>query len=349
MNPDVRDSSVSAKPSADVTPFSQSVIDAQVLLWFASREGKTLPADTIQVIAEADLLLSSGKRDPSLESRFWCAFRDLSAAMQPVSVDSIRATYGCQFAGLGKVSKRLGDAVSTKRWYSCGALIVLMLLLVTQIYWYIGTTYRTDLEAHRQEMDRISGSLREMSLQNTSLNNKLLVKIKANGLGDQGITVANSSYLPDFEEIRSEQKQIDLDFFNNTRQLDRLNLILAGDACLMDHWDVVTSAIFYNFNAETTVLVGEEQMAADSPCNAQSNRETRKLVQQSLWAEKSTDSDLLLISNSSSTSELDHSKAYQSILDAIGGLKGNQQKIELSLESSKSTLAILNQYILPLL
>ena len=340
---------MSAGPSPDVKPFSQSVNDAQVLLWFASREGKALPADTIQVIAEADLLLSSGKRDPGLESRFWCAFRDLSAAMQPVTVDSIRATYGYQFAGHGKASKRLGDALSTKRWYSCGALIVLMLLLVTQIYWYIGTTYRTDLEAHREEMDRVSGSLREMSLQNASLNNKLVTKIKANDLGDHGTTVANISYFPDLEEIRSEQKQIDVDFFNNTRRLDRLNLILAGDACLLDHWDIVTSAIFYNFTAPTTVLIGDEQMAADSPCNAQSNRETGKLIQQSLWAERFTDSDLLLASNSSSIPGLEHSKAYQNILDALGGLKGNQQKIELSLESSKSTLAILNQYILPLL
>ena len=39
-----------------------------------------------------------------------------------------------------------------------------MCLLIVQIYWFIGTAWRTDLEANRTELDRIAGSLREMEL-----------------------------------------------------------------------------------------------------------------------------------------------------------------------------------------
>src|SRR4051795_7405099 len=158
------------------SPLSQSVIDSQVLLWYATREGKVLPEDKVQTIVDADILLSAGKRDTALESRFWSAFRDLAAAMQPVSVDSIRATYGYPFGGQVGHSRGLGNAVSTKRWYSAGALVVLTLIVFTQIYWYSGTQFRSDLESHREELDRISGALRDMSFKSIEIESKIRQK-----------------------------------------------------------------------------------------------------------------------------------------------------------------------------
>ena len=59
--------------------------------------------------------------------------------------------------------RRLVDAATTKKRYSIWSIIVLCCLLLVQIYWFIGTTFRSDLETHRAELDRIAGSLREMA------------------------------------------------------------------------------------------------------------------------------------------------------------------------------------------
>ena len=124
-------------------------------------------------------MLSEKSRDPEVEGQFWVAFRDLATAIQPVSVDSILATYSYPFGDHGRSSeystgwrawwaapggrRRLVDAATTKKRYSIWSIVVLCCLLIVQIYWFIGTTFRTDLENHRTELDRIAGSLREMA------------------------------------------------------------------------------------------------------------------------------------------------------------------------------------------
>ena len=138
-----------SKAQPDDPPLIQSIDDAQVLLSYATREGKTFPDEMVQTIVEAQTLSSRASiPEPELESRFWLAFRNLAAAVRPVSVDSIIATYGNPFGASKKRGTAFGNAVRTKRRYSIGAIVVLFLLMVMQIYWYIGTASRTDLENH---------------------------------------------------------------------------------------------------------------------------------------------------------------------------------------------------------
>jgi hypothetical protein len=41
----------------------------------------------------------------------------------------------------------------------------LAFLILVQVYWFIGITWRTDLEDYRDQLDRIAGQLRELNLQ----------------------------------------------------------------------------------------------------------------------------------------------------------------------------------------
>jgi hypothetical protein len=332
----------------DGSPLRQSINDAQVLLWYATREGKTFPAEIAQTIADTDALLNSGKRDTALESRFWSDFRDLAAAMQPVTVDSVGATYGYPF-GSRRMDKGLGDAKSTKRRYSTGAIVVLTLLLLMQIYWYIGTAFRTDLEKNRAELDSISGALREMMLKSFALDER----IKAMNVVDSDNNVkpieVTPSYIVDLEELKTELGRIELEFVNKARRLERLNLILAGDECLLYKWDFVTADLFSSHGNSSSV---SSAGINPDPCGVRPNRELSNMLKK-LWSPDvggHVQAPVLGNVDAGGIGAATRDATYREIISQIyTSIIVDQQMVELSLEGSKSTLAILNQYILPLL
>jgi hypothetical protein len=332
----------------DGSPLRQSINDAQVLLWYATREGKTFPAEIVQTIADTDALLNSGKRDTALESRFWPAFRDLAAAMQPVTVDSVGATYGYPF-GSRRMDKGLGDAVSTKRRYSIGAIVVLTLLLLMQIYWYIGTAFRTDLEKNRAELDSISGALREMMLKSFALNERIKAMNVVAPDGNARQIEVTPSYIVDLEELKTELGKIELEFVNKARRLERLNLILAGDECLLYKWDFVTADLFNSHGNSSSVSSANINT---NPCGARPSRELSNMLKK-LWSPNVGGHVQATVLGNVGVEGIDaatRDATYREIISQIyTNIIVDQQMVELSLEGSKSTIAILNQYILPLL
>jgi hypothetical protein len=164
--PDGRAVDAKAPAAAQERPLKESLGDASVLLWFATREGKEVDDEVLRNIVTAQSTLREGP-NPDVEGTFWTAYRKLAKAVQPASIDSILATYSYPFGyhhgTTGK--RRLTDAAKTKKMYSWLSLGILFLLLIVQIFWFIGTTWRTDLEDHRAELDRIAGNLRVMMLE----------------------------------------------------------------------------------------------------------------------------------------------------------------------------------------
>ena len=73
--------------AAQDRPLKESLADASVLLWYATREGKEVAEKSISDIVLAQSSLSAGTRDPEVESRFWAALRALAAAVKPASVE----------------------------------------------------------------------------------------------------------------------------------------------------------------------------------------------------------------------------------------------------------------------
>jgi hypothetical protein len=94
----------------------ESLEDASVLLWFATREGKKVDDGVLKDIVSTQSVLRQGAQNPELEGRFWAAFRELAAAVKPASVDSILATYNYPFGYHGESGKRRWvDAAATKK------------------------------------------------------------------------------------------------------------------------------------------------------------------------------------------------------------------------------------------
>src|SRR5918994_6373740 len=101
--------------AAHEKPLKESLEDASVLLWYATREGKSVSRETVEHIVAAQFMLSRKNRDPEVEGQFWVAFRDLATAIRPVSVDSILATYSYPFGDHGRPREH---ATGWRAWWA---------------------------------------------------------------------------------------------------------------------------------------------------------------------------------------------------------------------------------------
>lgn len=350
-----------APSTAHEKPLRESLEDASVLLWYATREGKPVSKETIAHIVQAQLVLSKKNRDPEVEGQFWAAFRDLATAIRPVSVDSILATYSYPFGDHGRPERRTGwltwwpgragrrrlvDAATTKKKYSICAIIVLCCLLLVQIYWFIGTTLRSDLEAHRTELDRIAGSLREMAP--AVMAAQAMVSLKeqqlelyrqrrtaearassisaANGFGDGSDLQQLAGEL---DTIRGERSRLILGAANVTRRGSRVILMLKGNSAMLAWWDVFTDI----------AGLSDGLAPADAPGRAEAIPASAPRgdgVATTFYANFAQDL-------------VDEADLQQTIVSIENALVSDQLGVEISLLNSKSTLDILSQYVLPLL
>jgi hypothetical protein len=340
-------------------PLSESLEDASVLLWFATREGKPVSNETVAHIVAAQSVLSEKRRDPEVEGQFWVAFRDLATAVQPVSVDSILATYSYPFGDHGRSGEqptdwrawwaapggrgRLVDAATTKKRYSNWSVIVLCCLLIVQIYWFIGTTFRSDLENHRTELDRIAGSLREIAPAAKAAQAMVRAKEDQLGLIKQEQTTEGSASSStdgahltllnnDLEGMRKEQSRLALDYANVTRRGSRVILMLQGNSAMLAWWDVFT-----DFAGLTDHLAKGGGVVPAS---------TQAIVA----TPPSVDDGAAKTYFANFAQDLDQEADLQARIVSIeNALVNDQLGVEISLLNSKSTLDILSQYVLPLL
>jgi hypothetical protein len=86
-----------APSAAQEKPLHESLEDASVLLWFATREGKEVDDPVLRDIVRAQSELRGGVCDAEVEGSFWAAYRKLAKAVQPPSIDSILSTYNYPF------------------------------------------------------------------------------------------------------------------------------------------------------------------------------------------------------------------------------------------------------------
>jgi hypothetical protein len=316
-------------PAAQEKPLRESLEDASVLLWYATREGKQVSKETIRDIMEAQSTLIPGTRNPQLEGRFWVALRELAAAVKPASVDSILATYSYPFGDQGKSGKsRLVDAKETKKRYSVASIAVLVCLLVVQIYWFIGTTFRADLETHRAELDQIAGNLREMTQGKDASTVIERGKQQPSDLssGTAPIAIAVEPQ-PEPQDGRA--------FANLTRRGSRVIMMVQSESKMLDFWDFTTDLV--NVVADPEVPRGEVDWSStvaspSSDAKRSSNASSPSSRSFDTWTRNWTTLP-------------DEEK----VIGIENALVDDQLKVEVALLNSKSTLAILSQYVLPLL
>jgi hypothetical protein len=319
----------------------ESLEDASVLLWFATREGRKIDDGVLNDIVGAQSVLREGARNPEVEGRFWAAFRELAKAVQPASIDSILAMYsyplGYHHNNNGK--RRLTDAAATKKKYSFWSVVVLISLLIVQIWWFIGTTWRADLETNRAELDRIGGSLREMLLAvkatdelKTQLSSQAkdeLLKIKDEQLSRSredvapfssnidSVRNARAAVVEQLKVLAELQGQAELSFLNVKLRGDRVENMLDGNAQMLAWWDFFTNLIG---------ALPAQAAGGGAGADGASNTGARDLI-----------------------SLGDATELRGVLAETETAFVRERRDVEVTLVNSKSALAILSQYLLPLL
>ncbi len=318
-----------APATAQERALGEALEDASVLLWYATREGKPVADKTVDDIVTARSALDGGASSAGVEARFWVAFRELAGVVQPVSVDSILATYGDPFGTRPRRSRRtLGDAAKTKKWYSAGALGVLIVLLLVQIYWLVVATVRTDLESHRTELDKIAGSFREVILDIRS-NHYFL---GATALQGAGVTAAAGMLVPSGAEPAPQGRGKVADYVRATEEwrviLDVENKALRGKR---------VKSMLYRENRALSWLTDPSQVLAEDGFG-------------DAGIDKSATCEAMYISLAGAASAGDSQEGlYDCLTNVERSLVGDQLTAEKALLNSKSILEVLSQYVLPLL
>jgi hypothetical protein len=306
-------------------PLRESLEDASVLLWYATREGKQLSREAISDIVEAQSTLTPGTRNAEVEGRFWAALRELAAAVKPASVDSILATYNYPFGHHAASGKgRLVDANRTKKNYRIGAISVLSVLIVIQIWWFAGTTIRADLEKNRNELDNIVGSLRALDLSMQDLD--ILINDRNEGIYDSMINIKDGYRISagnqrdlqktinrltiEVDSLKNQKTQTSVDYNNAKNRARRVTQALQGDMEMIE-W-----------------LIPD---LSGSPSKSSKN------------SEREHDDVKILYTDNLQNPE----KFIQEIENML--FTANAIKVELNLLNSQTALGIFTQYVLPLL
>jgi hypothetical protein len=379
--PDAASDGFEAPPAALEKPLKESLGDASVLLWFASREGKDVDDEVLKKIVTAQSKLNEGVRDPEVEGGFWTAYRKLAQAVQPASIDSILATYGYPFGYHHNVAgnRRLIDAAATKKHYRRLSLCMLFFLIFVQIFWFIGTTWRTDLETHRAELDRIAGKLREMMIEvkaSRYLENRL-VAIKgdiekrqpdADMETDDQIVLAIINQNQDADIIidewiqilKKKQDQTRLSYANATLRGDRLERMLKANNKMLDYWDFVTDVVDSLGRSDTDESSVPKGSAVSNDTTSVSGNNSYVspggyLSGRSLYPIRGSNGSRTNVETltTGTTGMLclndEVNDFYRMLCSKATELEAQQRGVEDALVNSKSILAILSQYLLPLL
>ncbi len=156
-----------------VREFEESLRDAQILLAYTCRNGLVVPDEVIETLTLAKALVDSDKLTVQDEARFWKAYSILSNLALPVSVESLKATKGSlvtyKSVFTGKDKKRWeSPAKDAVKKYKRLTICVFLFVLVTQIYWFVGTTALNDFEYIAQQSNEIE----------LELNNRNSIRIK---------------------------------------------------------------------------------------------------------------------------------------------------------------------------
>src|SRR5262245_25548250 len=129
--------------------------DARVLISFAAESGLQLKPEIVRTVVETGAHLhEAGRLSNDEEVAFWTAFHELSQAVSPVSISSLRATMDSYSPGHKVLGYDIGNR-SKARWavykYTIGLSLTLFILLVMQVYWLFGNWIVNDL--HKQKKD----------------------------------------------------------------------------------------------------------------------------------------------------------------------------------------------------
>ena len=167
--------------------FPEAVREAQLLLYFASRQGIQLEDTIITKAIEAAYVGVGEAKDikatKQTEQEFWPAFQQLAQAVKPVTIESIKATYDSLSTTKGAFWFLFNKKPLAQRsvfQYSWFAIFTLFAVIAIQMYWVVGVSVTNETVSLAAEIETLVKERRlredEIGQENTaadSIYNKL--------------------------------------------------------------------------------------------------------------------------------------------------------------------------------
>ncbi len=133
--------------SPRVEVLEKSIEEAEILVSFIAHKGTPAPDTEIQTIVAAAEQWRAGAWNVEKEVSFWTAFRALSEQVYPVTIESIQAT-------MPRGVRRPEAARSVTR-YAWSTISVLIIALVCQVYWVIGSDLTGNIKQFQTELQQL--------------------------------------------------------------------------------------------------------------------------------------------------------------------------------------------------
>lgn len=152
--------------SNDDSLLGDAVHNALLIVMTASENAIPLDADAIEVIIITKEALKADTVDAQLESEFWQAYEKISQRILPITISSIKANFDpkpSNYSLLGQLFSRKKIPLSRQcaSSYKAISLVTLLLLIIVQIYWYIGWSITSDIITQADSISELEDILTE--------------------------------------------------------------------------------------------------------------------------------------------------------------------------------------------
>lgn len=147
----------------DGSVLRDAIYNATLIIITASENGIPLAPDTIRTVMITKEHAKKKSINAQVESEFWIAYEQIAQAIQPITINSIKAnldvhsTRPSLFGFIRRKNIPLSRRCASN--YKIISLVTLFLLIIIQIYWYVGWSITTDIIAQAQAIRDLQASL----------------------------------------------------------------------------------------------------------------------------------------------------------------------------------------------
>jgi hypothetical protein len=161
------------KVTEQTDPLADAIENAVILLMIASEKAYVLEDETISAVIKMRCQYLAGSSDTDCEVKFWSAYTQIALVLYPITIDSVKANSPHRTMGLRNSIPLFNvgaQSLSQKcaRKYKTLSAIVLLFLIFTQVYWYIGFALITDFNTQSGNIDTLGSTIQELEIKLTN-------------------------------------------------------------------------------------------------------------------------------------------------------------------------------------
>lgn len=148
----------------------EALKNAELVLFYITETGINVNQQDVEVITKSKQALEKDLWNVDLEVEFWIAYKNLTASIAPINIDSLRAFREGYikkpnfFQRLFRKKRNATLSYRTVRFYSIFTIVTLIIMLFLHIYFSIGTIRLNRIQASNERLSSLEKQLNEMDL-----------------------------------------------------------------------------------------------------------------------------------------------------------------------------------------